>query len=85
MDLYKNSVDNLDNVNGDKKDKSCKERMLISHNSKWKGLFDIWMLFLVGYSCFTTIFLYATFKHLTYLALHTPLLKAKFLKQSTLL
>jgi hypothetical protein len=30
--------------------------MIIKQNSQWKAVFDIWMLGLVGYSCFTTIF-----------------------------
>ena len=30
--------------------------MLISADSKWKSFFDIWILFLVGYSCFSSLF-----------------------------
>lgn len=39
--------------------KSCSERMLISSESKWKSIFDIWILLLVGYSCIFNIFVVA--------------------------
>ncbi|CDW87085.1 cation channel family protein [Stylonychia lemnae] len=32
------------------------DRFIISQSNKWKATFDIWMLLLVGYSCFTSIF-----------------------------
>lgn len=30
--------------------------MIIPADSKWKSFFDIWILFLVGYSCFTSMY-----------------------------
>jgi hypothetical protein len=38
-----------------------KDKFIISQKSQWKAVFDIWMLVLVGYSCFTTIF-YVSFQ-----------------------
>ena len=32
------------------------EKLVISENNKLKVIFEIWMLALVGYSCFTSIF-----------------------------
>ena len=29
---------------------------MISADSKWKSFFDIWILFLVGYSCFSSLY-----------------------------
>ena len=37
-----------------------KERIIISANSKWKAIFDMFILFLVGYSCITSMY-YAAF------------------------
>ncbi len=36
--------------------KTCKERMIIPWDATWKSVFDIWMLLLVGYSCFFTMY-----------------------------
>lgn len=33
-----------------------KDRFIIGQRSRWKAIFDIWMLVLVGYSCFSTIY-----------------------------
>ena len=30
--------------------------IIISENSKWKATFDIYITFLVAYSCFTTVY-----------------------------
>ena len=35
---------------------SCIERLIINENSRWKAVFDIVMLMMVGYSCFTSIY-----------------------------
>ena len=32
------------------------DKLIISESSKWKAIFDILMLILVGYSCITSIF-----------------------------
>lgn len=40
--------------------KSCKDRIIISQTSKWKAIFDVVILFLVGYSCVTSM-LYVAF------------------------
>lgn len=45
------------------KKKSFREYLIISADSKWKSFFDIWILFLVGYSCFTSMY---------YVAFSTP-------------
>ena len=37
-----------------------KERIIISVNSKWKAIFDVLILLLVGYSCVMSMF-YAAF------------------------
>ena len=34
----------------------CADAMIISRTSRWKAVFDIWILLLVGYSCFTSMF-----------------------------
>ena len=36
--------------------KSFKDYIIISADSKWKSFFDIWILFLVGYSCFSSMY-----------------------------
>lgn len=36
--------------------KTLSDRLIINENSKWKTVFDIFMLFLVAYSCFTSVF-----------------------------
>ncbi|CDW72458.1 cation channel family protein [Stylonychia lemnae] len=46
-----------------KKSKDCKDRLIISQRSQCKAFFDIWMLILVGYSCFTTIYQYYYIDH----------------------
>ena len=43
--------------------KSFREYLIIPADSKWKSFFDIWILFLVGYSCFTSMY---------YVAFQTP-------------
>ena len=48
-----------------KKKKSCKENMIISLESRWKRFFDIFILILVGYSCFTSVY-YVAFSTPTY-------------------
>ena len=42
------------------KQKTCKERIIIDANNKWKAIFDVFILLLVGYSCVTSM-LYAAF------------------------
>jgi len=42
--------------------KSCKEHIIISSNSKWKAIFDVFVLLLVGYSCVTSMY-YAAFSN----------------------
>lgn len=37
-----------------------RERIVISANSKWKAIFDMFVLILVGYSCITSMY-YAAF------------------------
>lgn len=53
-----------DKVNKDNEPKNeqrnIKERIIISANSKWKAIFDVVILLLVGYSCVTSMF-YASF------------------------
>jgi len=36
--------------------KSFIDYIIISENSKWKATFDIYITFLVAYSCFTTVY-----------------------------
>jgi hypothetical protein len=43
-------------LNVKKKKKTFKEYLIIPADSKWKSFFDIWILFLVGYSCFTSMY-----------------------------
>ena len=35
---------------------SWQDKIIISSDSAWKSYFDVIILFLVGYSCFTTLF-----------------------------
>jgi hypothetical protein len=35
---------------------SCNDKLIISEKSKWKGVFDILMLFLAVYSTFTSAY-----------------------------
>jgi len=42
--------------NKDKQKVSLREKLIISSEAKWKSFFDIWILLLVGYSCFTSIY-----------------------------
>ena len=42
------------------KSASCKDRIIISQTSKWKAIFDVVILILVGYSCVTSM-LYVAF------------------------
>lgn len=39
-----------------KKKKTCKDYLIMSENNKWKAAFDVAVLLLVGYSCFTTMY-----------------------------
>ena len=41
-------------------EKTCSQRLLISHLNKWKTLFDVWILVLVLYTSILNLF-YATF------------------------
>ena len=36
--------------------KSWKERILIPYDSKWKAIFDVFILLLVGYSCVISVY-----------------------------
>ncbi len=36
--------------------KSFMQKLLISHDSKWKNIFDLIVLFLIGYSCMEILF-----------------------------
>ena len=38
------------------KNRSFFDKLIISESSKWKAIFDIIVLLLVGYSCITSIF-----------------------------
>jgi len=40
--------------------KQCKDKIIISSTSKWKAIFDVFILLLVGYSCITSM-LYVAF------------------------
>lgn len=40
--------------------RSCRERIIIDAENKWKAIFDVFILLLVGYSCVTSM-LYAAF------------------------
>jgi len=40
--------------------KSWKEKLVISSDNRYKAIFDVFILFLVGYSCVTCVF-YAAF------------------------
>ena len=44
-----------------KENKTWKDRLIISGDNKYKAIFDVFILFLVGYSCVTCVF-YAAFK-----------------------
>lgn len=46
--------ENKDKANQQRK--SLSDRLIINENSRWKTIFDIMMLFLVAYSCFTSVF-----------------------------
>ena len=37
---------------------SCTDKLIITESSRWKATFDIIMLIMVGYSCFTNIYQY---------------------------
>jgi hypothetical protein len=39
-----------------KEKKTWKERIIIAHDSKWKAIFDVFILLLVGYSCVKTVY-----------------------------
>jgi hypothetical protein len=43
---------------------SWQDKIIISTDSAWKSYFDVWILMLVGYSCFTTLF-YVAFQQPT--------------------
>ena len=36
--------------------KTWKERIIIPHDSKWKAIFDVFILLLVGYSCVKSVY-----------------------------
>ena len=38
------------------KHKGFKDRIIISSDNKLKSFFDVWVLFLVGYSCITSMY-----------------------------
>jgi len=42
--------------NHKKLNKTLKDRFIISENNRWKAAFDVTVLLLVGYSCFTTVY-----------------------------
>jgi hypothetical protein len=46
--------DTAKEINSEKK--SFTEKMIISEGNRYKAIFDIFILFLVGYSCFTSIY-----------------------------
>lgn len=54
--LVKNNVSEQD-LEKLSKDKSFKDRIIISCENKYKAVFDILVLILVGYSCVTTMYL----------------------------
>ena len=63
MQNRKNNVGlSMDNEEKASKTKSltCKDKLIISENNKWKATFDVFMLLWVGYSCFTSVY-YVTF------------------------
>jgi hypothetical protein len=43
-----------------KENKSWKDKLIISEGNKYKAVFDVFVLFLVGYSCVTSVY-YASF------------------------
>jgi len=38
------------------KKRKCIDKVIICSESKWKSIFDIWVLFLVGYSCIASLY-----------------------------
>lgn len=42
--------------NSHKEKKTWKERIIIPHDSKWKAIFDVFILLLVGYSCVISVY-----------------------------
>lgn len=36
--------------------RSLSDKIIIDADSRWKSIFDVSILFLVGYSCFTSLF-----------------------------
>ncbi len=43
-----------------KENKTWKDKLIIAENNRYKAIFDVFILFLVGYSCVTCVF-YASF------------------------
>ena len=61
--LHTQNQKNVGSKQRQKKKKTFTDYILISADSKWKSFFDIWILVLVGYSCFSSLF---------YVAFETP-------------
>ena len=40
----------------DEEERKCQDRLIISEKSRFKSVFDIVMLLLVAYSCFTSVY-----------------------------
>jgi hypothetical protein len=56
-----NGIDkNSENLDNKGSQKQCKDKIIISSTSKWKAIFDVFILLLVGYSCITSM-LYVAF------------------------
>jgi len=36
--------------------KNCKDMLIISSDNRYKSFFDVWVLMLVGYSCFSSMY-----------------------------
>ena len=53
-----------------KENKTWKDKLIIGEGNKYKAIFDVFILFLVGYSCVTCVF-YAAFAETTNEALIT--------------
>lgn len=47
------------NEKSDKEKKPWKERIIIPLDSKWKAIFDVFILILVGYSCVISVYFIA--------------------------
>ena len=56
-----NSLKTLGGINSEKAaepKEAWKDYILIRLDSRWKGPFDVLVIFLMAYSCFTSIYLY---------------------------